>query len=149
MVIIMKVYFVFDIKNTFCSLYKGNERVLFNILKGIYYLDYDEVSLGKNLLNQLVNNINKFDLDKYLFVKYHQDIPYSKRGNTHYLNNLYKDEVSRLTVRGFYIKIEVEQKNSSFFEILNDYNKNYFVCEFKRQDYFFLNDKVKNVINNK
>lgn len=145
----MKVYFIFDIKKEFISLYKGNERVLYNILKGIYYLDYDEAAIGKNMLNQLVNNINKFSLDKHLFVKYHQDIPYSKRGDTHYLNNLYKDEISRLTVRNNYIKVEIEQKTTSFFEILNKYNPNYFVCEFKQQDYFFLKDKVKCQINNK
>ena len=67
-------------------------------------------------------------------------IPYSKRGNIHYFNNLYKDEVSRLIAKKSYIKIETEQITSSFFKVLNDYSQNFFVCEFKYQDYFFLSD---------
>ena len=35
----MKVYFIFDIKKEYINLYKDNERVLYNILKQIYYLE--------------------------------------------------------------------------------------------------------------
>lgn len=136
----MRVYFLFDIKEEFINLYKDNERVLYNILKQIYYLDKDEVEYGYNLFKQLINPIDKLKIDKYLFLKLHQDIPYSKRNNIHYYNNLYRDEVSRLTVKKSYIKIEAEQISSSFFDYLNDLNPRLFVCEFKYQDYFFLQE---------
>ena len=42
----MRVYFIFDIKEEFINLYKGNERVLYNILKQIYYLEKEEVEYG-------------------------------------------------------------------------------------------------------
>ena len=45
----MKVYFIFDIKNEFKKLYEGNERILFSILKQIYYLDKSELIFGYNL----------------------------------------------------------------------------------------------------
>ena len=86
----MKVYFIFDVKREFINLYKGNERVLYHILRQIYYLEKEEVEYGYNLFNQLINKIPKQDLDRKIFIKYHQDIPYSKRGDTHYINNLYK-----------------------------------------------------------
>jgi hypothetical protein len=136
----MRVYFLFDIKEEFINLYKDNERVLYNILKQIYYLDKEEVEYGYNLFKQLINPIDKLKIDKYLFLKLHQDIPYSKRNNIHYYNNLYRDEVSRLTVKKSYIKIEAEQISSSFFDYLNDLNSRLFVCEFKYQDYFFLQE---------
>ena len=136
----MRVYFLFDIKEEFINLYKDNERVLYNILKQIYYLDKEEVEYGYNLFKQLINPIDKLKIDKYLFLKLHQDIPYSKRNNIHYYNNLYRDEVSRLTVKKSYIKIEAEQISSSFFDYLNDLNPRLFVCEFKYQDYFFLQE---------
>lgn len=143
----MRVYFIFDIKQEFINLYQGNERVLFNILKQIYYLDREELKYGFSLFDQLINKIDKNDLDKYLFLKLHQNIPYSKKGDIHIYNNLYKDEVSRLIVKKSYIKLEAEQISSSFFAIINNYNKNYFVCEFKYQDYFFLEDNnVKETI---
>jgi len=135
----MKVYFIFDVKKEFINLYKGNERVLYHILRQIYYLEKEEVEYGYNLFNQLINKIPKQDLDRKIFIKYHQDIPYSKRGDTHYINNLYKDEVSRLTIKNSYIKLELEQKTSTFLSILPDFSNNYFICDFKENDFFFLN----------
>ena len=134
----MKFYFIFDIKKEFKNLYKGNERVLYNILKQIYYLEKNEVEYGYNLFNQLINKINKNDLDRKIFIKYHQDIPYSKRNQTHYINNLYKDEISRLTIKSSYMRLEVENNSKAFFEILSNFSENYFVCDFKNHDYFFL-----------
>ena len=134
----MKVYFIFDIKKEFKSLYKGNERVLYNILKQIYHLESNEIEYGYNLFNQLINKINKNDLDRKIFIKYHQDIPYSKRNQTHYINNLYKDEISRLTIKSSYMKLEVENNSKAFFKILSDFSENYFVCDFNNYEYFFL-----------
>lgn len=137
----MKVYFIFDLKEEFIKLYLGNERVLFNILKQIYYLDKDEVIFGYNLFSQLTNPIDKATLDRKIFIEYHQDIPYSKKGQIHYINNLYKDEISRLEIKKSYIRLESEQTFSTFFSILKSFSKNYFVCDFANQEYFFLNEE--------
>lgn len=134
----MKVYFIFDVKEQFISLYQNNYRVLYNILRQIYYLDREEVNYAYTLFRQLVNTIDKNTIDRDIFLKLHRDIPYSKRGNVHYINNLYKDEVSRLTIKKSYIRLETEQLNSSFFEVLKKYSSNYFVCDFKNYNYFFL-----------
>lgn len=134
----MKVYFIFDVKEQFISLYQNNYRVLYNILRQIYYLDREEVNYAYTLFRQLVNTIDKNTIDRDIFLKLHRDIPYSKRGNVHYINNLYKDEVSRLTINKSYIRLETEQLNSSFFEVLKKYSSNYFVCDFKNYNYFFL-----------
>lgn len=134
----MKVYFIFDVKEQFISLYQNNYRVLYNILRQIYYLDREEVNYAYTLFRQLVNTIDKNTIDRDIFLKLHRDIPYSKRGNVHYINNLYKDAVSRLTIKKSYIRLETEQLNSSFFEVLKKYSSNYFVCDFKNYNYFFL-----------
>ena len=134
----MKVYFIFDVKEQFISLYQNNYRVLYNILRQIYYLDREDVNYAYTLFRQLVNTIDKNTIDRDIFLKLHRDIPYSKRGNVHYINNLYKDEVSRLTIKNSYIRLETEQLNSSFFEVLKKYSSNYFVCDFKNYNYFFL-----------
>lgn len=136
----MKVYFIFDVKEQFISLYQNNYRVLYNILRQIYYLDREEVNYAYTLFRQLVNTIDKNTIDRDIFLKLHRDIPYSKRGNVHYINNLYKDEVSRLTIKKSYIRLETEQLNSSFFEVLKKYSSNYFVCDFKNYNYFFLSN---------
>ena len=137
----MKVYFIFDIKKEFVSLYHENEKVLFDILRQIYYLDSSEITYGYTLLNQLINKINKNYIDQKIYIKYHQYIPYSKKNMTHYINNMYRDEISRLVVKNSYIKLEQEKTNSTFFEVLKNYSNNYFACDFKNKDFFFLSDK--------
>lgn len=136
----MKVYFIFDIKDEYINLYQNNKNVLYNILKQIYYLEKEDVQYGFNLFNQLINKIEKELVDRFIFLKLHQSMPYSKRGGIHYMNNLYKDEISRLIVKKSYIKLEAEQPTSSFFHTLENYYKNYFVCDFENQNYFFLSD---------
>ncbi len=136
----MKVYYIFKIKKEFVNLYKDTPSVLYNILKNIYYLEKEEVDYGYNLFNQLITPINKSKLDRNIFLKFHQDIPYSKRKDTHYINNLYRNEISRLTVNNSYLKLEVEQNFSSFFKILDDELDNLFACSFKKVDFFFIEE---------
>ncbi len=136
----MKIYFIFNIKKEFISLYKDNQRVLYNILRQIYYLDKTEVEYGYNLFKQLILPLDKDYIDRNLYIKMHKLIPYVKRKNTHIINNLYKDEVSRLTIKKSYIRLELEQDFSSFFPYINEYSSQLFVCDFHYQDFFFLND---------
>ena len=134
----MKVYYVFNIKKEFIKLYKDSPSVLYNIIKNIYYLDKEEVEYGYNIFNQLIEKIEKNKLDRNLFIKFHKYIPYTKRKDIHYINNLYKNEISRLKVNNSYIKIELEQNYSTFFDILKEELDNLFVCSFQKCDFFFL-----------
>ena len=140
----MRVYFIFDIKEQFISLYQNNYRVLYNILRQIYYLDKEEISYAYTLFSQLINKIDKNTIDRQIFLKCHKDIPYSKRGNTHYINNLYKDEISRLIIKKTFIKLEIENNNSSFFPFLQE-NNNLFACDFEYSDFFWI-DKAKSLV---
>lgn len=134
----MKVYYIFKLKDEFIDLYKDTPSVLFTILKTIYYLDKEEVDYGYNLFKQLTMPIEKNKLDRELFIKFHQDIPYSKRKDIHYINNIYRGEISRLVINNSYLKLEVEQNFSSFFKILKEEDKNLFACSFQKTDFFFL-----------
>ena len=136
----MKVYYLFQIKKEFMSLYKDSPSILFNILKSIYYLDKTEVEYGYNLFHQLILPFEKEKIDRNLFIHFHQDIPYSKRKDTHYINNLYRNEISRLNINKAYLKLEIEQNFSTFFPILKEELGNLFVCSFQKTDFFFLDD---------
>jgi len=142
----MRVYYIFKIKKEFINLYEDTPSVLFNILKNIYYLEKNEVDYGYNLFNQLIVPLNKNELDRNLFLRFHQDIPYSKRNNTHYINNLYRNEISRLTINNYYLKLEVEQNFSSFFSILDSELEDLFVCSFKYTDFFFLSNHINKLL---
>jgi len=134
----MKVYYIFKLKDEFMDLYKDTPSVLYNILRNIYYLDREEVDYGYNLFKQLTLPIDKNKIDRNLFIKFHQDIPYSKRNDVHYINNLYKNEISRLSISNSYFKLELDQNFSTFFKILKEEDNNLFACSFKNTDFFFL-----------
>ena len=135
----MKVYFIFEVKNEFKKMYRGRENALFNILKSIYKLSSDEVEYGYTLLKQVTNTIKKDDLDRDIYVKLHREYPYSKKNGINYYNLLHKDEISRLIIKKTYIRLEVEQDESSFFEVLKKYSDNLFVCDFDKLNYFYIN----------
>ena len=138
----MNVYYIFRLKKEFINLYKDTPSVLFHILKSIYYLDKTEVNYGYNLFKQLILPIEKNKLDRQLFIHFHQNIPYSKRKEVHYINNLYRNEISRLTINKSYLKLELEQNFSTFYKILNQELDNLFICNFKKTDFFFLEDYI-------
>ena len=141
----MRVFYIFNIKEEFKALYADNPSMLYEILKQIYYLGKDDILYGKNIFNQLTTSINKEKVDRALFIRLHQDMPYTKRGDIHIMNNLYKDEVSRLIVRNSFIKIETESSFSSFFNYLNEFSSNFFACDFSYLDFFFL-DTLKTLV---
>ena len=134
----MRVYYIFKLKEEFFELYKDTPSVLYSILRNIYYLDREEVDYGYNLFKQLTLPIEKNRIDRELFIKFHQDIPYSKKKDIHYINDLYRNEVSRLLINNSYLRLELEQNYSTFFRILREEENNLFACSFQKCDFFFL-----------
>lgn len=141
----MRTFYIFNIREEFKYLYKDSPSSLYEMLRQIYNLGRDDFIYGKNIFNQLTTKIDKEIIDRNLYIKLHQDIPYSKRGEIHYMNNLYKDEISRLLVKNAYIKIETESTFSSFFPYLCEINDNFFACDFINPDFFFL-DSIKTLV---
>lgn len=134
----MKVYYIFKIKKEFVNLYKEVPSVLYNILKSIYYLDKESVEYGYNLFNQLICTLDKYELDKNIYIELHKNVPYIKKNDIHIINNLYNDEVSRLRINNFFMKLELDQDYSSFYKYLKNKEDNLFICNFKETDFFFL-----------
>ena len=138
-VIKLRTFYIFKLKEEFVSLYKDNPSGLFNVLKHLYLMKRSELDYGFNLFNQLTEKINKNEFDRKIYVKYHNDMVYSKNGNTHIINNLYKDEISILIIKRAYILINANKNYSSFFSIINSLGNQYFVCDFSYKDYFWIN----------
>lgn len=136
----MRTYYIFKIKREFVNLYRESPSSLFNVLKHLYYMKRHEVNYGFNLFQQLTEKIEKEILDREIYVKYHDEMVYSKNQNEHIINNLYKDEVSILTIKNAYILITVNNNYSSFFSVIENLGDEYFVCDFTNQDYFWINE---------
>ena len=136
----MRIYYIFDIRDEYISLYNDSPKSLFNVLYQLYYTRKQDVEYGFNMFKQLSNKINKEQLDSDIFIKLHTKMTYIKKGNNHIINNLYKDEISALKVKKSYILINSNKSYTEFFNILVNQNRNYFVCDFINKDYFFLSN---------
>ena len=136
----MRIYYIFDIRDEYISLYNDSPKSLFNVLYQLYYMRKKDVEYGFNMFKQLTNKINKEKLDSDIFIKLHTKMTYIKKGNNHIINNLYKDEISALKVKKSYILINSNKSYTEFFNILVNQNRNYFVCDFINKDYFFLSN---------
>ena len=134
----MRIYYVFDIRSEYVDLYKETPNSLYNVLHQLYYMRKKDLEYGFNMFKQLANRIDKDVVDKNIFLKLHNKMTYVKKGDNHIINNLYKDEVSALKVKYSYILINTNKSYTDFFNTLALDNRNYFVCDFINNDYFFL-----------
>ena len=132
----MKEYYIFNVKKEFASLYKQSD--LFYIYNRIYYMKEIDKDYGYNLFEQISNFYNKEDIDLFIKNRYMNIMMYSYSPYMHVINNLFLNEVSILTIKNAYIKLETNINDPSFFNDLRELNKNLFVCSFKDNDYFFL-----------
>ena len=134
----MREFFILEIKDEFKSLYQEKPSILYQILEQIYFLGEENAKYGYSLFRQITKKIDNDKLNQHIYIKYHQSIPYSKRKGTHYYNEPGHDEIGSLTVKKSYMRLKTNYYNSFFLKILNSLNNNYFICDFKNQDYFFL-----------
>lgn len=134
----MRTFYIFNIQDSFYSLYKDTPSSLFNILKQIHNLMPSDLVYATNIFYQVNDFIDKEKLDRKIFLELHQELPYKKDKDKHIYNNLYLNEETWMEIRNNYIKIKSNKDFSYFFRVLLNYDLNYFVCDFKNQDYFFL-----------
>ena len=98
------------------------------------------MNYGFNLYNQLTEKIDKYEVDKKIYIKYHDKMIYTKNGSDHVINNLYHDEVSIMNIKKAYILINTNKNYTDFLKILSEFDDKFFVCDFTNQDYFWIKD---------
>lgn len=143
----MRLYYVFNIKNEVMNLYKDKTSSLYRILENIYYMHEEDINYGFSIFKQITNKNKVIELNKDIYTKLHNNLVYTKIDNEHIINDLYHDEVSILKIKSSHLIIESNKSISSFFKTLLEINNNYFVCDFKEKEFFFINE-ITNLIKN-
>lgn len=143
----MRLYYIFNIKNEIKELYQDKPASLYRILENIYFMHEEDINYGFSIFKEITNRNKVMELNNEIYIKYHKDLVYSKIANEHIINDLYHDEVSILKINKSHLKLESNKSISSFFNILLDINNNYFVCDFKDKDFFFITE-ITNLIKN-
>lgn len=134
----MRIYYIFDIRNEYINLYKDNPSNLYSVLLQLYKLRKKDIEYGYNMFRQIVNKIDSENVNKDIYIKMHDKMTYVRKESSHIINNLYMDEITALKVKNAYILINTNKNYTEFFNVLANQNKNYFVCDFSNNDYFFL-----------
>ena len=143
----MRMYYIFNVKKDIKELYHDNPSNLYKILENIYFMHEEEINYGFNIFKQLTNKIKVQELNNEIYIKLHKNLIYSKTDSEHVINDLYHDEVSILKVKSSHLLLESNKSYPSFLKLLYILNNNYFICDFKEKDFFFISDIV-NLINN-
>lgn len=136
----MKIYYIFNLKKDVYEIYKDTPSVLYNFLNQLYYFNKDNLDYGNIIFKQIANKFNKEVLDLKIYIKLHNKMRYTKKGEEHIINNLYKDEISIMKIKKSYIIINSNKSFTEFFNILHEEYKECFVCDFINQNYFYLSN---------
>ena len=140
----MRTYYIFNVNKYYSYMYKDKPFKMYKIFEEIYYTnDYNNIKTY-NVLEEIANPFNKIMLNEYIYNEYKYKYGYKRNNNIHYLNTTSK---SILRINNYNIKLETESNYSIFFNDINNYNSNLFVCDFKNMDYFWLS-KLKSLQNN-
>ena len=127
----MRIYYAFSMKEEIKKLYEDHPLNLYLILRNLYFMREADQEYAIYLYKQMINKLNKSKIDRDLFIQYHNTYTYSKNGEKHIINNLYKDEVSVLTVKNSYLLITTNQNNTSFFQIAVSFFLAYFYTNYQ------------------
>ena len=132
----MRRFYIFNINQEFCNLTRTSPYNLFKTFEDLYNLPEFDKNIGFDLYEKVTSPIDRYSLNTTLFSKYKEDDHYTKFMNTHLYNNFYNDEKTKLTIGNAYMVLDTTVIKPTFLKYIKD--KNFFVCDFQNQDYFWL-----------
>ena len=135
----MRTYYAFIIKDSLMHFYSKKPYSLYKILEQIYRLKNNDIVLGYRLLEQVTEPFGTRRTDKFIYKKHSDELEYSRLDDGHMIKNLYSEEITFLKVFHSHVRIKTNNNYSSFFNSIQEYDENIFVCDFENQDFFWVN----------
>lgn len=136
----MRTFYIFKINREMEILLKDSPYNLFKSLEDIYLLDKSSISLGKDLLDQLIVPIDKDKYNKIIYDMNKDNDFYLKSGDIHKIVNKYRKEEINIIVKNSHILLKTN--------IISKDIKKYlpidamFACDFSNKDYFWLEQLI-------
>ena len=125
------MYYLFIIKDVYNSY---NDEFLFEILYKLKNIKKEEYNYGINIYNTICNLFDVGILKNYLNKKY----SLREKNNKYYL-----DKTNYFNIKKSYSLINGDKYLREILCIFYIYNKNIFVCNFDKKNYFWIEDKFK------
>lgn len=137
----MRVYYLFKVNNYFYYMYKNKPFKMYKMLEEIYHTKNSDVVLTYRMFEQIASPFNKNKVNNYIDNYLKDKVYYMRSNNIHLISN--NIEYSKLSVSNSNLKIKTNINFTSFFDILDNYTDNIFVCDFINKDYFWLQNISK------
>lgn len=134
----MRTYYAFIIKDSLMHFYRKKPYSLYKILEQIYRLKNNDIVLGYRLLEQVTEPFGTRKTDKFIYKKHLNELEYSRLDDGHMIKNLYSEEITFLKVFHSHVRIKTNNNYSAFFNSIQEYDENIFVCDFENQDFFWV-----------
>lgn len=138
MVIYMRTYYLFIIKDEFYLSYLHNPLSLYKTLENLYHFTIKDFRFGVSLYHQLCEP-HKVDILKHFCEKKN----FHKRKNRYLLTKTFEKEKTILEIRPSVLILYTNRNIPTIFNILHYYSSRIFVCDFKNKDYFWLSNQYK------
>ena len=137
----MRTFYLFDIKENVLKNYRNNYEELYSLLESIHYLKTEDIILGFNIYQRIVNPMKKEEYNDYIKKNNLGKENYICYNYTHTINDFYFNESTKMIINNSHIKIKTNKNVPSFFYNIRNF-KNIFVCDFNNHDYFLLEDTI-------
>ncbi len=137
----MRTFYLFDVKENVLKNYRNNYEELYGLLESIHYLKTEDIILGFNIYQKLVNPMKKEEYNDYIKKNNLGKENYICYNYTHTINDFYFNESTKMIINNSHIKIKTNKNVPSFFYNIRNF-KNIFVCDFNNHDYFLLEDTI-------
>lgn len=137
----MRTFYLFDVKENILKNYRNNYEELYSLLERIHYLKTEDIILGFNIYQRIVNPMKKEEYNDYIKKNNLGKENYICYNYTHTINDFYFNESTKMIINNSHIKIKTNKNVPSFFYNIRNF-KNIFVCDFNNHDYFLLEDTI-------
>ena len=124
----MRTFYLFDIKENVLKNYRNNYEELYGLLESIHYLKTEDIILGFNIYQKLVNPMKKEEYNDYIKKNNLGKENYICYNYTHTINDFYFNESTKMIINNSHIKIKTNKNVPSFF--------------YNNHDYFLLEDTI-------
>ena len=139
----MRTFYIYEINDYFTSVYDKYPYKLYKMLEDAYLSKRFNKKNTFLVYEQIIKNYNKLFVNNYIFANNKLNIYYYNKDNMHLISS--NIEYSKMLVNTYCLKLSSNVNYPRFFDNINNYSDNIFICDFINNDYFWL----KKIANNK
>ena len=141
----MRTYYIFKINKYFAYIYKRFPFKMYKIIEELYHTKEYDILLSYKYYQRFAIEFNKLAINEYIYNLNKQNKNYQRDNNIHIIIN---EKYNKLTINQMCIILKTNNIYSVFLNDLNVYLDNIFICDFKNNDYFWLDSLNKDRQNN-